>query len=361
LCLLTPFQLYDATDTKKWPDEVDTSGLQKPLEDTMKKDRHLAYEDRCQIHALLKRGYSHAEIAWDIAVHRTTIWRELRRNSGTTGYYYHWAESQAEERQRSRRSFPRKMKPRLVAFIETKLEQGWSPQQISGWLKYRQSELPTISHERIYQHVWRNRREGGTLYLYLRHRGKKYRRCGSRYSGVGRIPNRVDIDQRPAIVERKIRLGDWELDTIIGAKRRGALVSMVERRSKLVRLAWVPSCKSETVAHAIETSLAEHKNKVHTLTMDNGLEFAKHVAFGKSLQADTFFARPYSAWERGLNEHTNGLVRQYFPKSTDFTTVSADHVRNVEELLNSRPRAVLGFRTPLEVFDNPQASLVLLQ
>ena len=129
----------------------------------------------------------------------------------------------------------------------------------------------------------------------------------------------MDIDERPAIVERKARLGDWELDTIVGAQHRGALVSMAERRSKLVRLALVRSCKADEVARAI----------------------ARHADFGRALQADTFFAKPYQAWQRGLNEHSNGLVRQYFPKSIDFTTVSSDDVRQVEALLNTRPRAVL--------------------
>ncbi len=322
----------------------------------MQKDSRLTYEDRCQIHALWKRGFSSAEIARDIVVHRTTIWRELHRNSMPTGYYLHCAQNKAEERQQRRRCFPRKMTPKLVAFIEKKLKQGWSPQQISGWLKHRQKKLPTISHERIYQHVWRNRGDGGRLYHHLRHCGRKYKHCGPRYTGGrGRIPDRIDIDQRPTIVERKCRLGDWELDTIIGSKRRGALVSMVERRSKLVRLALVGEYKADIVAHAIETSLGGDKDKILTMTMDNGLEFAKHVSFGKTLQADTFFAKPYSAWQRGLNEHTNGLVRQYFPKSTDFTTLSADDVQKVEELLNNRPRAVLGFRTPLEIFSRPSS------
>jgi len=324
----------------------------------MENDHHLTYEDRCQIHALLKRGFSQTEIALDLRVHRSTICRELRRNSGATGYYYHWAQSRCEERQRKRRSYPRKMTMEVVACIVEKLRLRWSPQQISGWMRHRQDRLPTISHERIYQHVWDDKLHGGTLYRELRHSGNMYKSRSNRYGRrFGPIPNRVDIDQRPAIVERKSRVGDWELDTIIGSQHRGALVSMAERKSKLVRLALVQSTKSEEVGRAIETSLGEHKDKVHTLTMDNGAEFAKHVTFGKKLQADTFFARPYSAWQRGLNEHTNGLVRQYFPKSTDFTTVSADDVQKVEELLNNRPRAVLGFRTPLEVFSTPLTNL----
>ena len=176
--------------------------------------------------------------------------------------------------------------------------------------------------------------DGGTLHTHLRHRGRRYWRRGSAYQRRGRIPDRVDIDQRPAIVESKSRVGDWELDTIVGPQgRRGALVSMVERCSKIVRLALVPSCKADGVAHAIETALGEHKDKVHTLTMDNGLEFAKHRSFGKALQADTYFAKPYQSWQRGLNEHSNGLVRQYFPKATDFSTISERDVRRVDNCL----------------------------
>jgi IS30 family transposase len=159
----------------------------------------------------------------------------------------------------------------------------------------------------------------------------------------------VDIDQRPAIVEQKSRVGDWELDTIVGSQHRGVLVSMVDRGSKFLRLALVQEPKSASVAEAIETSLYNDKKKVLTITMDNGWEF------GKTLKADTFFAKPYHSWERGLNEHTNGLVRQYFPKSTDFTTVSAQDVRDVQDRLNNRPRAVLGFRTPMEVFSRPSS------
>jgi transposase, IS30 family len=326
----------------------------------MEKVKRLGLEDRCQIHVLAKRGYSTAEIAREVAVHRTTIWRELRRNRSADGYYYHLAQERAEKRLRARRKRCRKMTPEFIAFIEMKLRLGWSPQQISGWLKFRQDEQPNVSHERIYQHVWRDKLDGGKLYRHLRHGGLRYR-CFYRVHGkknrrCGPIPNRVDIDQRPEVVEKKSRIGDWELDTIIGSQHRGALVSMAERKSKLVRLALVHSCKSGEVACAIEASLASHKGKVSTLTMDNGAEFAKHKEFGKNLKADTYFAKPYHAWERGLNEHTNGLVRQYFPKSTDFTTVSIHEVQKVEDLLNNRPRAVLGFWTPLEVFSIPSSS-----
>lgn len=326
----------------------------------MKRYKRLEETDRVSIQVLTKRGYSDAEIAREIGVHRATIGRERKRNTVDGNYYHHLAQKQAVERQKKKRRRQTGMTCEVIALVEEKLRTGWSPQQISGWLKYRQKDIPFISHERIYQHIWRNKLEGGKLYLHLRRRGRRYRYF--RYSNMpekarryGPIPDRVDIKERPAIVEQKSRVGDWELDTIIGHKRHGVLVSMVERGSKLVRLALVHEPKSSTVARAIESALTKDDKKVLTITMDNGWEFARHKEFGKNLKADTFFATPYHAWERGLNEHTNGLVREYFPKSTDFTTISVDEVRQVEGLLNNRPRAVLGFRTPMEVFSNPSS------
>ena len=328
----------------------------------MRSYQHLTYEDRCQISVLVNRGVLQTEIAREIGVHRSTISRELRRNSMETGYYYHWAQQRAEERQKKRDSRPRKMTKTLIAFVEDRLREDWSPQQISGWLKHRQKRLPTISHERIYQYVWQDKFDKGTQHSHLRHRGRRYWRRGSCYQSRGRIPDRVDIDLRPAVVERKSRVGDWELDTIVSpSKHKGALVSMVDRCSKLVRLALVNSCKAEGVAAAIESKLGEHQGKVLTLTMDNGKEFAKHKSFGKKLQAETYFAKPYHSWERGLNEHTNGLVRQYFPKQTDFSAVTKREVARAEERLNNRPRRVLGYRTPLEAFHGlPEASVALV-
>jgi len=327
----------------------------------MRSYRHLTYEERCQICVLLKRGISQTEIARELGVHRSTISRELQRNSMKTGYYYHWAQAQAEERQKKRDSRPRKMTKPLIAFVEDRIREDWSPQQISGWLKHRQEKLPAISHERIYQYVWLDKFRKGTLHSHLRHRGRRYWRRGSCRQSRGRIPDRVDIDQRPAVVEHKSRVGDWELDTIVGPnKQTGALVSMVDRCSKLVRLALVDSCKAEGVAGAIESKLGEYRGKVLTLTMDNGKEFTRHKSFGEVLDAETYFAKPYHSWERGLNEHTNGLVRQYFPKQTDFARVSKQDVERAEERLNNRPRRVLGYRTPLEVFHGPPETLVAL-
>ena len=188
------------------------------------------------------------------------------------------------------------------------------------------------------------------LYKHLRRRGKKRNSRGSRYSGRGHIPGRVDITQRPRIVEDKRRVGDWEADTIVGAGHRGALVSVVDRASKFTVLHPVSSRSAGEVGEAMMERLMPYVEIVHTITSDNGKEFTGHGEITEALGAGFFFATPYHSWERGLCEHTNGLVRQYFAKGTDFLEVRGDDVRRVEGLLNGRPRKVLGYRTPEEVF-----------
>ena len=225
----------------------------------------------------------------------------------------------------------------------------WSPEQIAGWLRLWHPNN-CASYETIYLHVWSNKRKGGCLYKHLRHKGKKYNKRRHEKAGRGYIPGRIDITHRPAIVEDKTRLGDWELDTIIGANRKGAIVSLVDRASKLTKLFKVPFKTAEAVADAIVESLNPIKNFVKTLTSDNGKEFARHRMISEALGADFFFATPYHSWERGLNEHTNGLVRQYFPKGSSFDRISQEAIEKVQALLNNRPRKVLGFRTPIEVF-----------
>ena len=184
----------------------------------------------------------------------------------------------------------------------------------------------------------------------MRHSGKKYNRRSKGTSGRGCIPGRIDIKERPKIVEEKTRLGDWELDTIIGAEHQGAIVSMVDRATKLTKLAKVPQKKADEVRNALVKRLSPIRKFVHTLTADNGREFAYHQSVSRALQADFFFATPYHSWERGLNEHTNGLIRQYFPKGTNFNHISEEEIEQVERLLNNRPRKVLNFETPMEAF-----------
>ena len=311
---------------------------------------HLDRDQRCQLYTLKKRGDSLTAIAQVLGVHRSTISREVERNTGERGYRYQQADEKAQERRDTACQEKKKMVPSMIALIEEKLKLQWSPVQISGRLKEGSSES-AVSHEAIYQHVWQDKQEGGSLYKELRHHGKKYNKRSKGTAGRGCIPNRVDIRERPPIVEEKTRLGDWELDTIIGTRQSGAIVSMVERSSKLIKLAKIAHKTAEETAAALIGSLIPVREFIHTLTADNGKEFANHQEVALALDAGFYFATPYHSWERGLNEHSNGLVRQYFPKNKRFDEISSEDLQEVETLLNNRPRKILNFSTPLEVFN----------
>jgi IS30 family transposase len=311
---------------------------------------HLTRDQRCQLYTLKHSGESIPKIAIQLGVHRSALYRELHRNRGQQGYIYHEAQKKASERKLNVAHHKRKMTTERIATIEEKLRLQWSPEQISGWLKTRHGNQ-SVSHETIYKHVWENKRRGGSLYQQLRHHGKKYNKRGSGKAGRGCIPGRVDIAERPAIVDEKTRLGDWELDTIIGREHKGAIVSMVERHSKLTRLAKVTRKTALEVKEALIHRLGDVADCVHTLTSDNGKEFSCHQEIASRLGASMYFARPYHSWERGLNEHTNGLVRQYLPKHERLDGVTHEAVEEIENLLNNRPRKVLQFRTPIEVFN----------
>ena len=317
---------------------------------------HLTYEERCQIDALRKRGDSQSAIAKELGFHRATICRELARNTGLKGYRHQQAQSTAVERRIAASNSPKKMIGNIVSIVEEKLALQWSPEQIAGWLKHKE-DGQHVSHETIYLHIWKDKKRGGSLYKHLRHKGKKYNKRGGSKAGRGCIPDRVDIEMRPAIVEEKKRVGDWELDTIIGKNHHGAIVSIVDRASKLTKLSKVSGKTSKEVTQAMVSCLTSYRDHVLTLTADNGKEFAGHKEVSAELDAAFYFARPYHSWERGLNEHTNGLVRQYFPKGLSFEEISEEDVQRVENLLNQRPRKILDFQTPIEVFNKLTRSL----
>ncbi len=318
---------------------------------------HLTRDQRCQFYTLKKRGDSVSVIADELGVHRSTIYREKKRNTGKRGYRFKQANEKALERRQIVSSQKRKMTNTTISIIKEKLRLQWSPVQISGWMKGK-IDMTAVSHETIYQYVWTDKRKGGMLYKELRHSGKKYNKRSKGRARRGCIPDRVDIDERPAIVEEKTRLGDWELDTIIGTGQSGTIVSMVDRASKLTMLVKTSGKTAQEVTNALLSRLSPIKEFVHTLTADNGKEFANHQQVSAALETRFYFAKPYHSWERGLNEHTNGLVRQYFPKSKRFDDMTAADLMNVEILLNKRPRKVLGFSTPLEVFDKLSAKPV---
>jgi len=290
-----------------------------------------------------------------LGVHPSTIGRELKRNQGECGYRYKQAQEIAEKRKLNAMSLRKSIVTVNLDVIEEKLKLQWSPVQISGWLKNHQK---FISHETIYKHIWKDKKGGGQLYKELRHHGKKYNKRSKGTAGRGCIPGRVDISERPIIVEEKKRLGDWELDTIVATGQSGAIVSTVERKSKLTKLVKVPYRTSENVTKALIDRLQEIKFYVLTMTADNGKEFAGHKEVSEALSAEFYFATPYHSWERGLNEHTNGLVRQYFPKNMSFQDISDDDILGVEALLNNRPRKVLNYETPDNPFKRKKHSLV---
>ena len=311
-------------------------------------DHHLTYGSRCQLYALKKSGLLIRGVARALEVSASTVSRELRRNGGRRGYRMKQAQRFSESRRRFASTRPRQRTEALWGRIEGQLRLQWSPQPIAGRLRLQGGAW--VGKTWMYRQVWKDRANGGTLYRNLRRRGKKANRRGRCGAGRSVIPGRVDIVERPAVVESKGRVGDWELDTIIGARHRGALVSMVDRRWKFTFLRWVERKTSSAVGGAVLACWRPASALAHPLTADNGKEFAGHREVAAGWSAGFSFATPYHSWERGLNEHTNGLVRQYFPKATDFPGVGAARVRQVQAPLNGRSRRVLGYRTPAEVF-----------
>ena len=305
----------------------------------------LTQEQRYQIYALLKTEHSQTEIALVIGVNKSTISREITRNRGQRGYRPKQAQRFRDERRQQ--VVQKRISAETWAKVDEKVREDWSPEQISGWLK--KETTVRVSTEWIYQHIYLDKRSGGDLHKHLRCQKKRRKRVGD-YDRRGKIPNQVSIDDRPDIVEKRERLGDWEADTIIGAGQRGAIVTLVDRKSRFTLLKQVDRRTAAAVEVAILELLRPYPGMTNTITFDNGKEFSNHQVIAEILQADMFFAHPYSSWERGTNENTNGLIRQYFPKGSDFSSITDDQVLFVKERLNDRPRKCLDFQAPAVVF-----------
>ena len=318
--------------------------------------KQLTQEERYQIYALNKAGHDQATIAGILDRNPGTISRELRRNRGLKGYRPQQAHNLALRRRYD------KAQPRIGSqvwqLVEALIREEWSPEQIVGRVAMEQGV--SISHEWIYQYIYADKHSGGDLYRFLRCQKVRRKRYGI-YSRRGTIPNQVSIDERPAIVESKRRFGDWEGDTVIGKGHRGALVTLVERKSLYTVIRSVLHKTAKAVRGAVVDGLTPYIDWVHTITYDNGREFADHEGMARDLEANIYFAHPYASWERGLNENTNGLIRQYFPKDRDLTTVTKYEIEQAMDKLNHRPRKSLGYRTPHEVFFNTKTSLTVLQ
>lgn len=309
--------------------------------------KHLTLKERYQIWASYESGKSISQIAREVGKHKSCISRELKRNkSPSKNYDPEKANALATYRKQNAHKHNKFTKD-MEKFIEEKIVKNWSPEQISGYCKKHNIDM--VSHERIYQHVRKDRDNGGALYKHLRHSKKRRKKYGAQ-EYRGQIKNKRSIDERPKVVDEKSRFGDWEADTIIGHNHKGCLVSLVERKTKLTLLANTENKKSEEIKEEIIRLLTPFKNLCHTITFDNGKEFAKHKEMQKRLGIKTYFAHPYSSYERGLNENTNGLIRQYLPKKTDLRNIPDFVLEGIVRDLNNRPRKTLGFASPVEAF-----------
>ncbi|MGE0969598.1 IS30 family transposase [Klebsiella sp. WOUb02] len=298
---------------------------------------------RYQIALLCEDKVSQAEIARRSGVSKSTVSRELRRNRSVDGYQP--AAAQKLSTCRRKGAGKRRMHEDTVFFVEAALNWLWSPEQISA--VGRIIGMP-VSHEWIYQHVQADKASGGELYRLLRQGKRRYRK------GYGKkrspIPDAVSIEQRPAVVDARTRPGDREADLVPGKQGTGAIVTLVERKSRIYLTKKVFSKDSAEVATAIISMLSGYKDVCHTITFDNGGEFTQHKEIAAALETETYFAHLYASWERGLNENTNGLLRQFIPKGTDLTAVTDDELRKYQGAQNSRPRKCLEFRQPSVVF-----------
>jgi transposase, IS30 family len=311
---------------------------------------YLTVAERYQIQAGLAINISISQIAINIGRHKSVVLRELQRNGTkhckTGQWIYHASVAQACYAKRNQRKGKAlKYKGTLKEAVEEDLKKHHSPEQIVGRRRLENKE--TVSAECIYTHIYEDKRQGGDLYQYLRRKRGKRRKRGNRKGNRGQIPNRISIEERPEHINTRQNIGDWEGDTIVGKNHQGAIVTLVERKSGYVLLQ--KSARDATsVSDGIVKAFSDCPIKHSSLTLDNGKEFSYHERFGACLNMRVYFAHPYSPWERGSNENTNGLIREYLPKRTDFTDLSAEDIITIQDDLNNRPRKKLGFLTPKE-------------
>ncbi len=313
--------------------------------------KHLTKEERYQIQAYKKAGFSQVAMANELLVHKSTISRELSRNSSKLQKRYTAIKADkvsCDRRMYASKKSNLKMTKKVKDYIVKYIEDDYSPEQASATLKIR--EGLEISYVRIYQYIREDKLKGGDLHTHLRfhHTGHRRAKYGTKHKG--RIKERVSISQRPKIVDEKIRLGDFEIDTIIGTNRKGAITTAVDRVSLLSIISIPTTKKADKVEAEIKRIMSPFKDKIQTITSDNGLEFANHRNISQALDCSYYFCHPYSSWERGLNEYTNGLIRQYILKGTSFENITPAYIKMIEDKLNNRPRKSLNWRTPNEVF-----------
>ena len=312
--------------------------------------KHLSQIERYQIASLMKAQHSITQIASLIGRHKSTISRELRRNAGSRGYRPKQASELAIERSEQSRNACT-VAPWVKEQASALLRLQWSPEQVA-------SRLP-VSHETLYQHVYADKTQGGTLWKNLRCQKQKRKRYASGRDRRGQIPNRRPLSERPAHVEGRKQVGHWECDTVIGANHKQAIVTVVERKSGYAVMTKVSNKTADLVGQAIIKALTPFEARVKTLTYDNGKEFCGHALIDEALNSTGYFARPFASWERGTNENFNGLLRQYVPKKRPMKDINDEEIKMIENRLNNRPRKRLGFRTPAEVFHQSLSRVAL--
>lgn len=300
------------------------------------------------ISALRKQGLKQSQIAVNLDRHRSTICRELKRNSSRLGHYRpsNAVELTSGRRSRSRRN--QQFDPPQLTRVEALLSEGWSPEQISGHLN-KEGEL-FISHETIYRHVWRDLKRGGILHTHLRCARKQRRKRYRAYDSRGRLAGKRHISERPAVVETRTQLGHWEIDTVMGTGSKHCIVSIVERKTGYLLIGKLTArTQAQTTQRTIRL-IRQHAHRFKTITADNGTEFHDYASIERATQVPFYFASPHHSWERGTNENTNGLIRQYIPKGTSMTQLDQYQCNAIARKLNQRPRKRLGFKTPRECF-----------
>jgi IS30 family transposase len=310
---------------------------------------HLTLEQRYKIQTMLETGHTQKGIAEHIGVDKSTLSREIKRNGNKDGSYKaKTAQRRTEDRRKDKGAY--KLKGKLEKHVRAKMKSGqWSPEQVSQTLP---EHLGRVSHEAIYLFIYKDKKKGGKLHENLRWGRKERRKRLAKKDMRGQIKNAVSIEERPEVVGQKARVGDWEADLVELGKRSGYVLTLVERKTKFLLTALLPNKRSATVTAAIVERFRRTSLPVHTVTYDNGKEFAGHEMVNKNIKCASYFCHPYCSWERGLNENTNGLLRQYIPKGQTLAETSWQDLRTATNKLNDRPRKTLNWQTPREYSRN---------
>jgi IS30 family transposase len=310
---------------------------------------HFTVEQRYKLEVLLQQNVSKTQISIELNKHISSIYREIKRNSDTRNSVYKGNLAIRKCRKRHKEKAKNQcFTDEMKIYIKKLIIEDLSPEQIVG--KALKDSIDCVSIETIYKFVWNDKKKDGDLHKHLRNQGKIYRKRGASKDKRGQIVGRIGIENRPKEVEEKQRFGDLEIDLVIGKDHKGALLTINDRATGMLQMRKIESKDAEIVKNATIELLENWKPFLQTITSDNGKEFAKHQSIATALEIDYYFANPYCSWERGANENLNGLVRQYFPKGSDFSTITSRQVEIVVEKLNNRPRKRHQYYSPNEVY-----------